>query len=77
MANLDVSFPFEGIDKGRAAGNQSPTTSPDMDNMRVYDTLKNKARGGQRPGLDKWGNGNQIGGGSQPVVAICIVSSVV
>ncbi len=45
--------------------------------MRVYDTLDNRARGGQRPGMDKWGNGDQIGAAEQPVVAICVVSSVV
>ena len=56
--------------------NQSPTTSPDMNNMRVYDTLDNRARGGQRAGLDKWGAGNQIGAAEQPVVAMCVVSSV-
>ena len=77
MANLDINFPFEGIDKGKATSNQSPTTSPDMRNMRVYDTLDNRARGGQRGGLDKWGNGDQIGAAEQPVVAICIVSSVI
>ena len=77
MANLNLSFPHEGIDKGRAASSQSPTTSPDMNNMRLYDTLDNRARGGQRPGLDKWGNGDQIGGAELPVVAMCIVSSIV
>ncbi len=76
MANLNLSFPFEGVDKGKAASNQSPTTSPDMDNMRVYDTLDNRARGGQRPGLDKWGNGDQIGAAEQPVVCIISVSSI-
>ncbi len=77
MANLNISFPFEGIDKGKAASNQAPTTSPDMNNMRVYDTLDNRARGGQRPAFEKWGSGALIGGDSQPIVAICVVSSVV
>ena len=30
----------------------------------------------QRPGLDKWGDGNQVGDAEQPVVAMCTVSSV-
>ncbi|KKL86626.1 hypothetical protein LCGC14_1942840 [marine sediment metagenome] len=77
MANLNISFPFEGIDKGKATSNQSPTTSPDMNNMRVYDTLDNRARGGQRFGFEKWGDGALIGGDSQPIVAICAVSSVI
>jgi len=47
-----------------------------MKNMRLYDTLDTRARGGQRPGLDKWGDGDQIGAAEQPVVAIVTVSSV-
>ncbi len=77
MANLNIPFPFEGIDKGGNTSQQKPLSSPDMNNMRVYDTLDNRARGGQRPGLDKWGAGTQIGAAEQPVVAICIVSSVI
>ena len=75
MANLNISFPAEGIDKGRAASQQSPTTSPDMNNMRVYDTLDNRARGGQRPGLDKR-YAQQIGGDAVSIVAICSVTVV-
>lgn len=76
MANLDISFPVNGIDRGRACSQQDSTSSPDMNNMRLYDTLDNRARGGQRPGLDKWGNGDQIGGAPQPIVAMCMVSAV-
>jgi len=47
-----------------------------MNNMRPYDTLDKRARGGQRPGLVKWGDGDLIGGAEQPVVAMCIVTSV-
>ena len=73
---MNLRFPVKGIHKGRAVSQQTPDTSPDMNNMRLFDTLDNRARGGQRPGLDKWGNGDQIGGAVQPVVAICVVSSV-
>ncbi|KKL78486.1 hypothetical protein LCGC14_2024340 [marine sediment metagenome] len=73
---MQIPFPFRGIDKGRAAHQQAPGTSADMKNMRLYDTLDNRARGGQRPALDKWGNGNQIGGVDVPIVAICVVSTV-
>ncbi len=74
-----MSMPFHhtGIDKGRATSQQSPETSPDMNNVRLFDVLDHRARGGQRPGLDKWGAGTQIGALEQPVVAICVVSSVV
>jgi len=36
-----------------------------------------KAVGGQRPGMDKWGNGDQIGAAEQPVVDMCSVTTVV
>lgn len=74
---MRIPFPFKGLDKGRPTYQQLPQTSPDMNNMRLFDTLDNRARGGQRPGLDKWGAGDQIGGAEQPVVAMCTVSSVV
>ena len=72
---MQLTFPFSGIDKGRAASNQSPDTSPDMNNMRVYDVLDNRARGGQRPGLDKRYS-QQIGGAAAPIIAICSVTVV-
>lgn len=74
---MKIPFPSKGIDKGHAASQQSPDTTSDIKNMRLYDTLDNRARGGQRPGLDKWGDGDQIGAAEQPVVYICTVSSVV
>ncbi len=73
---MRVPFPFKGINKGQAAHQQTPETSSDMRNMRLFDNLNNRARGGQRPGLDKWGDGDQIGAAEQPVVAIIVVSSV-
>lgn len=73
---MEIKFPKGGLNKGTASVDQPIDTSPDMNNVRLYDTLDNKARGGQRPGLDKWGNGDQIGGSEQPVVAMIVVSSV-
>lgn len=74
---MKVLFPLNGIDKGRTTSEQPEATSPDMNNVRPYDVLDNRMRGGQRPGLDKWGAGTKIGAAEQPVVAMCIVSSVV
>lgn len=74
---MKLRFPYEGIDKGRALNEQPQMTSPHMNNIRPYDSLDNRMRGGQRPALDKWGAGTQIGAAEQPVVAMCIVSSVV
>ena len=73
---MRIPFPFNGIDKGRAAHLQELGTTSDMNNVRPYDTLNNRARGGQRPGLDKWGDGDQIGAAEQPVVAMVTVSTV-
>ena len=74
---MQIKFPREGINKGRATFEQPKETSPDMNNMRLYSTFDNRASGSQRPGLDKWGAGTLIGAAEQPVVAICTVSSVV
>lgn len=74
---MKLRFPYEGIDKGRALNEQPQMTSPHMNNIRPYDVLDNRMRGGQRPALDKWGAGTKIGAAEQPVVAMCIVSSVV
>ncbi|KKN77437.1 hypothetical protein LCGC14_0359960 [marine sediment metagenome] len=68
-------FPLQGIDKGRATPEQPIATSPDLNNVRPYDTLDNRARGGQRPGLDKL-YAQQIGGTEAPIVAMCSVTVV-
>jgi hypothetical protein len=74
--NLNTGFPLKGIFKGGATGQQPDETTSDALNMRPYCTLDGRMRGCQRPGLDKWGAGIQIGGSLQPVVAMCSVSSV-
>lgn len=73
---MKIPFPSKGIDKGHAASQQAPDTTSAISNMRLYDTLDDRARGGQRPGLDKWGDGDRIGAAEQPVVAMITVSSV-
>lgn len=74
---MELFFPFKGIHKGFLFEKQVPGTAPDLRNMRPYDSIGNRIRGGQRPGLDKWGVGTQIGAAEQPVVSMCVVSSVV
>lgn len=74
MANKGFPFPFKGQHRGSAVSTQPQYTSYDMDNVRVYDVLETRARGGQRPGLDKWGAGAQISNTSNPVVAICSIT---
>ena len=73
MATL--TFPLKGLHTGFPTGRQPDNTSRDMDNVRPY--FDGKAVGGQRPALDKWGAGTQIGDDEQPVVMMCTVSSVV
>jgi hypothetical protein len=71
---MQVGFPVLGKHVGFPSGKQPLGTSPSMKNVRPYDVLEQRARGGQRPALDKWGAGTQIGGANQPVVAMCLVS---
>ena len=73
---MDIFFPIKGLHKGFVTEKQPPLTSFSMSNVRPYDPLSNRLRGGQRPGLVKWGNGDQIGAAENPVVAACTVSSV-
>jgi len=72
----EIQFPLLGQNKGMAASKQPFATSFLMNNVRLYDVLDKRARGGQRPGLTAWGNGDLIGDSNQPVVAMCVVSSI-
>ena len=73
---MRIPFPLTGVNRGRPTHDQPQLSSPDMNNMRLFDVLDNRARGGQRPALDKWGDGDLIGDAEQPIVAICVVHSV-
>lgn len=46
-------FPLGGMDRHWAEEAQPPFSSPDLLNVRGYETLEGRARGGQRPGLGK------------------------
>jgi hypothetical protein len=74
---IQIPFPIMGVNKGRAVYQQPFATSPEMLNVRPRDVLDGRMRGGQRPGLDKWGDGDLIGANNQPVVAMCTVSSII
>lgn len=80
---IELTPPIRGISKGLPVDKEPPTTSGYMNNVRPIDTLTNalgstgrRLRLGQRPGLDKWGAGVQIGAAEQPVVAMCIVAAI-
>jgi hypothetical protein len=71
---VEIPFPLLGKHVGFAAGKQPPGTTSTIKNVRPYDALDKRARGGQRPALDKWGDGTRIGADDQPVVAMCLCS---
>lgn len=72
---MDIVFPIKGQHKGFMVEKQPGLTSFKLLNVRPYDTLANRLRGGQRPGLAKW-SADQVGAAENPVVAMCTVSSV-
>jgi len=76
MAHIAFNLPIRGLHKGGAVEQSPAMTSGHMNNVRARDVLENKVRIGQRPGLDKWGDGDQVGAAEQPVVCIVSVSSV-
>ena len=74
---VKIPFPRLGVNKGAGTSEQPYATSSEMSNVRLYDVLSKRARGGQRPGQTPWGDGDLIGDSNQPVVAMCTVSSIV
>jgi hypothetical protein len=73
----EVHIPIKGNLKGFSSDKTTPQYSEYLNNVRPQDTLEKKIRIGKRPGQKKWGNGTQIGAAEQPVVAMCVVSSIV
>lgn len=51
--NLNLEFPAAGIDKRLAAQKQKPFTTPYCVNVRPFDPLEQRRRGGSRPDLVK------------------------
>ncbi len=73
----EILPPIKGVFRGSLTGHAPELTSESMNNVRPVDVQEKRVRIGQRPGLDKWGNGTQVGAAEQPVVAMCFVSSVI
>lgn len=48
-----LEFPLGGLNRRFGYRNQPPYTTPDALNVRPFDTLAGRARGGSRPGLQK------------------------
>ncbi len=74
---MEILPPIKGLFRGSLTGHAPELTSESMNNVRPVDVQEKRVRIGQRPGLDKWGNGTQVGAAEQPVVAMCFVSSVI
>ena len=72
---IELPSPIQGISKGVPVDKESPATSGYMNNVRPVDVLETRIRLGQRPGLDKWGAGDQIGASEQPVVCMVVVAA--
>lgn len=50
---MPFPFPLLGVDRNFGLADQPPGTCPDARNVRTYDGLGNRARGGQRHGCSK------------------------
>ena len=65
---MELNFPHNGYHKGSATTRQPPGTSPHLQNVRSYDQLDDRARGGQRPPVRKWSTTLVSGVATNPVV---------
>ncbi len=74
---MELLPPIKGVFRGSLTGHAPELTSESMNNVRPVDVQEKRVRIGQRPGLDKWANGTQVGAAEQPVVAMIFVSSVI
>lgn len=60
---LDLKFPTGGLNRRLAFQTQPPWTTPSCLNMRSFDTVAGRERGGSRPGLGK-AYSQQLGSGA-------------
>ena len=51
---IDIPFPFKGINDIAANRFQPEGTTPDALNVRPFDPISKRLRGGQRSGLEKY-----------------------
>lgn len=65
MSPREYTFPVGGLDNSVSVQRQPPYTTPDAKNVRPFDVISGRGRGGTRPGLDlshytQMGNGNPV-----------------
>lgn len=70
---MEINFPVNGLDTGRAYEKQPVLTTPACRNVRPFDVDEDRVRGGQRPALVK-AFSDQVGG-SHPIIAMVQVAS--
>lgn len=54
MPRIPLFFPVNGQDDNTNYAQQMPNTSPDCNDVRPFDPIEKRDRGGSRPGLNKW-----------------------
>lgn len=72
---MELRFPLAGLHQGYSTEAQPELTAFKLQNVRPYDPLSNRARGGQRPGMDKKFD-QQIGGDAASIVWIGSITTV-
>ena len=77
MPVIEFLFPLGGLHKGSALEAQPARTSPHLKNVRPYDVLETRVRGGQRPGLAKRYSQIINSGGEAAVIVELLEVSVV
>lgn len=62
MGKVEFQFPIKGKDTNNPVDKQPLLTSPYLENVRPWDVMEKRLRGGQRPAVRKWGAGSRISG---------------
>lgn len=71
--HLTLNFPYRGISDARSFDAQERYTTPDCQNVRSWEMVEGRSRGGQRPGLTKYINSQP--NGDYAIQDICSVVS--
>lgn len=74
MKPVSVQFPLRGLDVASPYDNQPDGTSPDAVNVRSFDPFLRRMRGGSRPGLSRYINGD-IGSEIQDINSVVLPSA--
>ena len=72
---MEITFPIKGINKALSSDKQPGETSPDMNNMRLFNPKTGRYTGAQRPPLSKRYT-EQIASADLPVLDMCSVATV-